>query len=58
MNQDDKMLYLTGLFQTFNKTNGRIYDKEVFIKYVRQYEIKLKKEERIQKLQKINKLNE
>jgi hypothetical protein len=41
---NNNLIYLTGLFQTFNKTNGRIYDKDVFIKYVRQYEMKLKRE--------------
>lgn len=55
---DDKII-LTGVLQRFDgKHNGRIYPSDVFIKYTREYEIKLKKEERIKKLQKINKLNE
>lgn len=57
---DDKII-LTGVFVEFdkiNRSNGRIYPRELYDEEFRKYKIKLKKEERIKKLQKINKLNE
>jgi hypothetical protein len=57
----DGNVVATGEFAVFdkvNRSNGRIYDKESYIKHLREYEIKLQRELRVKKIQKINKLNE
>lgn len=51
---------LTGVLQHFPKMShdGRIYTKECMQNAIREYEIKLKKAQRIIKLEKINKIYE
>lgn len=54
-------IILTGEFTVFdkvNRNNGRIYPKELYLQHLREYEIKLQRELRVKKIQKINKLNE
>jgi len=49
-------IVLTGVLQNFNqKSNGRIYPNDVFDKAVREFNKKLLKIQRKEKLEKINK---
>lgn len=57
----DGNIVLTGVFAVLdkvNRNNGRIYPKEAYDEEFRKYEIKLKRELRVKKIEKINKINE
>lgn len=55
----DGNVVATGEFTVFDKVNNdRIYTKELYLQHLREYEIKLQRELRVKKIQKINKLNE